>query len=99
PAIDPDIEIAPHDVDVGRRIPVRTRVRAVRIAERDVYAGNLFVLENIADHVVNRDVGADGEFAYAVAVVVGVAVAPELGFQFLVGAMGFPQATAHHFDR
>src|ERR1035441_7986148 len=97
-AVDPNVEIAAHDVDVGRRIPVRPGVRAVRIAERDVNAGDLLVLENVADDVVNGDVGADGEFAHAVAVLVGMTVAPELGFQLLVGAAGFPQAAVHHLD-
>ena len=68
------------------RIPVRAGVRAVGIAERDVDAGDLFVLQNVADHVVHGDVGADGELAHAVAVLIGMAVAPELVSQFLVGA-------------
>src|ERR1017187_8683822 len=97
-AVDPDVEIAAHDVDVGRRVPVRAGMRAVRIAERDVNTGDFLVLENIADDVVNGDVGADGEFAHAVAVLIGVAVAPELGFEFLVGAVGFRQAAFDHLD-
>src|ERR1035438_5897607 len=97
-AVDPDVEIAAHDVDVGRRVPVRAGVRAVRIAERDVNAGDFLVLENVADDVMDGDVGADGEFAHAVAVLVGVAVAPELGFQFPVGAVGFSQAAFHYLD-
>src|ERR1019366_8451532 len=97
-AVDPDVEIAAHDVDVGRRVPVRAGMRAVRIAERDVNAGDFLVLENVADYVVNGDVGADGEFAHAVAVLIGVAVAPELGFEFLVGAVGFRQAAFDHLD-
>src|SRR5947209_583606 len=47
PAIDPDVELAPHDIDVSGRIPVGAGVGAVRIPERDVDAGDLFVLENI----------------------------------------------------
>ena len=39
PAVDPDIELAAHDVDVGGGIPVGAGVRAVRIAEGDVNAG------------------------------------------------------------
>src|ERR1035437_10144527 len=97
-AVDPDVEIAAHDVDVGRRVPVRPGVCAVRITKGDVNAGNFLVLENVADDVVNGDVGADGEFAHAVAVLVGMTVAPELGFEFLVGAVGFPQAAVHDLD-
>src|ERR1039457_3934831 len=97
-AVDPDVEIAAHDVDVGRRVPVRAGVRAVRIAERDVNAGDFLVLENVADDVMDGDVGADGELAHAVAVLVGMAVAPELGFEFLIVAAGFAQAAFRHFD-
>src|SRR4051794_37204295 len=65
PAIDPDIEIAAHYVNVSRRIPIRAGVRAVRIAERNVYARDLLVLQNIADHAAHTGVRADGEFAHA----------------------------------
>src|ERR1035438_268930 len=45
-AVDPDIEIAAHDVDVGRRVPVRPGVGAVGVAEGDVNAGDFFVLRS-----------------------------------------------------
>ncbi len=96
--VHPDIEIPADDVDVGGRIPLRAGVRAVRIAEGDVDAGIFFVLQNLADHVVELDVGADGELADAVAVLVGVGVAPEILFQFAVGGMRFSQAIALHLD-
>src|SRR2546430_17343617 len=41
-------------------------------------ARQLFVLQQDPDHLVQRDVGAEGELADAVAVFVGVAVLPEL---------------------
>src|SRR5664279_2223635 len=55
-AVDPDVEIAAHDVDVGRRVPVGAGVCAIRIAEGDVNAGNFLVLEDVADDVVDGDV-------------------------------------------
>src|ERR1039458_7237821 len=67
PAVDPDIELAPHHVDMGGGVPIGAGVRAIGIAERDVDSGDLLVLQNIADHVVDADVGADGELAHAVA--------------------------------
>jgi hypothetical protein len=43
-----------------------------------MHAGKFFVLEQDADEFVEADVRAECEFADAVAVFVGVAVAPEL---------------------
>ena len=45
-----------------------------------------------------RDVGADGELAHAVAVLVGVAIAPELVLQLAVGAVRLLQAAVSHRD-
>ena len=58
------------------RRPVGARLAAVRIAERDMHARDLFVLQQDADHVAQAEVGAERQFADAVAVLVGVAVAP-----------------------
>src|SRR5579863_1622937 len=68
PVIGPDVELRADHVDVRRRIPLRAGVRAVGVSECDVDSGELLVLQNIADHAVQADVGADGELAYAVAV-------------------------------
>ena len=56
------------------------------IAEGDVDAGKLFILQNLPDDVGQFDVGADGELAHQVTVFVGVRVGPELLLQFLVVA-------------
>src|SRR5581483_2090342 len=67
-AVDPDVESAPHNVDMRRGIPVRTGMRAVGIPKSDMDARNLLVLENVPDHVAHPDIGADGELAHAIAV-------------------------------
>ena len=69
---------------MGSRIPVGAGVRAVGIAERNVDAGIFLVLQNVADDILELDVGADGEFADAVAVLVGVRVLPEVVLEFLI---------------
>src|SRR4029079_2412746 len=97
-AVDPDIELPADHVDMGGGIPVRAGVGRVRIAERNVNSGNLLVLQNIADHVPHRDVGADGELAHAIAVLVGVAVLPEFIPQFTILGVGFYQAVVAHRD-
>ena len=48
---DPDVEARADDVDVGRREPVGAGVVAVGIAEGDVDAGKLLVLQDVADDV------------------------------------------------
>src|ERR1017187_7443516 len=95
-AVDPDVELASHDVDMGARVPIGARVRAVRIAESDVNAGNFFVLQDVADDIVHTNVGADGELTDAVAELVGVTVVPELALQFAVGAAGLAQTAVFH---
>ena len=75
--VDPDIELAAHDINVSSRVPVGSGVSGVGITEGDVDAWNLFVLENVADHVANGDVGADGKLTHSVAIFVGVTVCPE----------------------
>ena len=66
-----------------RRLPVGAGLAAVGIAEREVHAGDLFVLQQDPDHVGEREVGAEREFADAVAERIGVAVVPELAFELL----------------
>ena len=43
--------------------PGSAGVFAIRIAERDVNAGKLLILKDIANHAGNADVGADGKLA------------------------------------
>src|SRR5579859_3518776 len=71
---------------------------AVGIAEGDVYAGKFFVLQKIADHLRKPEVGAEGEFADAVAVFVGVAIIPEFLLQVLALAFHLLQPRAFDFE-
>src|SRR5919108_4146630 len=38
--VDPDVTVAREDVDVGRRLPIRSGLTAVRIAEGEMDAGD-----------------------------------------------------------
>ena len=51
--VHPDVEVRADDVDVRRRIPVGAGVRAVGVAEGDVDAGELLVLQDVADDVAS----------------------------------------------
>ena len=82
--VDPDVEAGTDDVDVGGRVPVGAGVGAVRVPEGDVNARELLVLQDVADDVRELDVGADGELADAIGVLVGVRVGPERRLQLLV---------------
>ena len=70
----------------------------VRVAEGDVDAGQFFVLEDVADHMLQLDVRPDGKFAHAVAVVIGMGVAPELVFEGAVPGMDLADAVALDAD-
>ena len=96
--VDPDIELAADHINVGLAIPVRTGVCAVRIAESDMDAGNLLVLKNIADHVMDPNISSDGKLTHPIAVFISVAVFPELLFKFLVAAGRIEQAAIFHMN-
>jgi len=91
-AVGPDVELAADDVDVGGAKPIGAGMSAVGVAEGDMAAGDFFILEDIADDVGEGEVGADGEFADAVGIFVGVAVGPEFIAEFLVGGFGGDEA-------
>ena len=59
-------------------------VFAVGVAKGDVDAGKFFVLQDVSNDALDAEVGADGKFANAVGVFVGVSVGPEIGFKLLV---------------
>src|SRR5271166_4911835 len=65
-------------------VPGRSGVRAIRIAERNVETGKFFVLKNLPNHLLQLDIGTDGELAHHIAVFVGMGVGPEIFFQHLV---------------
>ena len=71
---------------------------AVGIAESDMNAGELLVLQNIADHPLHAQVGADGELAHAVGVFVGVRIGPEILFELLIHARTADDPVARDLD-
>src|ERR1035438_6485146 len=90
--VGPDVEITADHVDVRAGPPVGAGMRAVGITESHVNAGKFFILQNVADHAAQPDVGPDGEFADAIAVLVGMCVSPEFLFQLAVLRMSFHHA-------
>ncbi len=76
--IDPNIKLSSDHVDVSRRVPLCSSVRAVRITKSDVHAGIFFVLQNLPNHILQFDIGANGKFADAIAVLIRVCVTPEI---------------------
>src|SRR5262245_34999419 len=91
-AVDPDVAVAGEDVDVGARLPRGAGLAAVRIAEREVDAGELLVLQQNADHPLERQIGAERQLADTIAVLVGVRVLPELPFEVAARAGSLAQA-------
>src|SRR5919109_1502987 len=71
----------------------------VGMTEGDVNAGNFFVLQNISDHVRAGGVGADREFADAIAVFIRAGVSAKLLEQFLVLAGKIDNAIVAYLDR
>src|SRR5437016_5020687 len=70
-AIEPDTEVAPDAIDVRFRFPICAGMLGIRMAKCDMHAGNFFILQNIADHSRAGRVRSDGEFAHAIAVLIG----------------------------
>lgn len=84
--VEPDVEAQSHHIYVRAGAPGGAGMFAVGVAEGDVDAGEFLILEDVADDALDAEVGADGEFADAVGVFVGVGVGPEIGFELLVVA-------------
>src|ERR1700730_16109310 len=95
----PDVEISTHHIDMRGRVPLRSGVCAIGIAEGDMYAGIFLILQDLADYVFEFNVRADGKLAHTIAVVVGMGIAPEVLFQFTVRGMGVDQAVAFDVNR
>ena len=57
---------------------------AIRIAKSDVDTGEFFILQNIADDVIDAKICADGELTDTVRILVRVRVRPEIIAQLLV---------------
>src|SRR5438270_12206384 len=80
-------------------MPFCAGVRAIRIAECDVNSRILLVLQDFADQILEPDVSADRELAYAVTICVGVSVIPEIVFKFPVLGVSLRQTIALHANR
>src|SRR5882724_8602607 len=70
-AIKPDVEITADTIDMCFGHPVCASVLGVGMTKSDVHAGNFFILQNVSNDMCARCVGADGEFAHSIAVLVG----------------------------
>src|SRR5262245_4366639 len=80
------------------RLPGSTRLTPVGISECEVHAGNLLVLEQHADHLADAEVRAEGQLADARAVVVGMAVVPELALEVFPRAGDADQTPARDLE-
>src|SRR5664280_3586016 len=98
-AVNPDIEVRAHHVNVGAGIPLRASVRAVGVSESNVQAGKFLVLQDLPDDVLEFKVRSDGELADEMAILVGVGIGPELLFQNFVIAEDFGDAIVAHLNR
>ncbi len=83
---------------MGRGLPRGAGVGSVGVSEGDVDAGEFFVLKDVADDAVDADVGADGELADAVGVLVGVGVGPEVPLEGFIFAGDASNAVAFDVD-
>src|SRR5438093_5653403 len=71
----------------------------VRIAKRDVNARVLLILQDLPDYVFQFDVGADGKLTHAIAVFIGVTVAPESLLQLAIFRTCLGETIAFYRDR
>ena len=83
-AVEPDVEVAADAVDVCFRNPVCASVFGIGMTKSDVDAGNFFVLQNMSNDVPASDVGADGKFADAIAVLIRAGISAKFVAQILV---------------
>ena len=63
---EPDVEVEPDHVDVGRGLPRRAGMRAVGITEGNVNSGEFLILQDVADDSLHTDVCADGKLTHAI---------------------------------
>ena len=57
-----------NDIDMDFGIPIGTRELWIRIAERNMQAGHLLILQQVADQPLQARESADGKFSYAIAI-------------------------------
>src|SRR5207245_11716728 len=70
-------------------IPLRSSMCAIWIAEGDVDSRIFLILQNLPNHILQLNIGSNREFSHQVAILIGMGVAPEIGFQFAIIRMGF----------
>jgi len=79
-AVDPHIAIPGQHVHMCLRFPVCVRLASVWIAERDVYAGEFFVLQKNSNHLRQPKVCSERQLTDAVAVLIRLAIVPKFLF-------------------
>src|SRR5438309_1074385 len=97
-AVEPDVEIASHTIDMRFRNPIGPGVLGIRMTKGEMNAGNFFVLQNVSNYVSASRVGADGKFAHSVAVFIGAGVSAKFLEQFFVFRSHCPDAAVLHFN-
>src|ERR1700745_923865 len=85
--VNPYVAITGQNVDVRFRFPVGMGLASVRIAKGDVYSGKFFILQQNSDHFRQAKVCSERQLAYAVAVLVGMAILPKFLFQIFARAL------------
>ena len=75
------------------------RLAAVGIAEREMDARHLLVLQQNPDHFTQAEVRSERQLADAVAVRVGVAVGPEIPLQIGIAARRGDEPAGANLDR
>src|SRR5437588_2966851 len=97
-AVEPDVEIASHTIDMRFRNPIGPGVLGIRMTKGEMNAGNFFVLENVANYMGAGGIGADGKFAYSVTILIGAGVSAKFLEQFFIFRSHRPDAAVLHFD-
>src|SRR5205823_9425104 len=97
-AVEPNVEIASHTIDMRFRNPIGAGVLGVRMTKGEMNAGNFFVLQNVANYVGAGGVGADGKFAHPVAILIGAGVSAKFLEQFFVLRSHSANAAVLYFD-
>src|SRR5262249_21028575 len=59
----PDIELPSDDINVCRRIPLRSGVLPIRIAKGNMHSWILLILQNLSNHVLQLNIGSNRELA------------------------------------
>src|SRR5271155_3850004 len=94
--VHPDVELPPHHINMGRRIPLRPSMSPVGIPKRNMHSRILFILQDLPNHFLQIDVRPNGKLAHSVAVLVGMGVLPEVVFEFAILRVRFCEPVLLH---